>query len=120
MALNIEIYRRRRCIFTFTITDVNDDLVTLQAGDVVRVKIGRAGATPVLDLESTGPTANGSTVTFANPSTVTLDADDVTLLAPGIWDMEGALYQSAQGETLHAIEGTLTVYDTMLGDISGV
>lgn len=119
MATELIGYVRRRMIFEVTITDVDGNIVPLVAGDVVRVKIGHPPAVPILDLESTGPTANGSTVTFSNPATVVIDADDMATLDVGNWTIEAALYQAAQGETLHAVDGTLTVLATMAGDISG-
>src|SRR5688572_25675349 len=95
MALSIEARRRRRCVFDGRITEVDGTtLIVLVAGDVVRLKVGRPGEAPLLDLDSLGTTANGSGCSFANPSRITIDANDLDF-RPGIYTMELALYRQS-------------------------
>jgi len=116
MALTIEAHRNRRCIFEATVRNADDDVWVLGVGDYLRCKVGRPGATPVLDLSSLAASANGSTMSPTNPTTITLDKDDVVLLHAGTWTIEVSVFQ-AGSELQHAVSGMLVVLDTQTGSI---
>lgn len=84
----------------------------------MRVKIGRHNEIPELDLHSQAPTANGSSVTITNPTTLVLDQDDLDFAA-GIYDIEIILMDDATGSLVtHLASGILAVDDTQLGDVA--
>jgi len=117
MGLSFTHYRNRTARFLITVTDADGDNVVLASGDVVRVKIGRGNATPLLDLDSAAATANGSSLTAANPSTLLLVAEDSDL-TPGIYDIEVAIVDASDGSgrIKHAESGTFIIHDTPGGD----
>lgn len=104
--------------FTITITDANGNAVPFQAGDVIRVKVGRDGRAPVLDLSSLAATANGSTVAAANPSEVKLRAADLAggVIKPGVYTFEAFLVDANDAEQPKAaIDGTFHLFSTQAG-----
>ena len=110
----------RVCEKTYTITDADSNNVTIGAGDVVRVKIGRAGSTPILDLDSAAASANGSTVAAANPCNVYIAATDLnrTLFTPGVYDLEvGVVDDSDNDKFKFAGHHVFVLTDTQLGDV---
>ena len=116
MSILITAYRKRTCSFTVTVNDANGDVVVF-SGDVMRIKIGRKGSTPILDLDSVAASANGSTVSAANPTTVRLDQDDLDI-TPGILDFEGGIVDDQDSDAFkHAEDGVIAIHETMTGDI---
>jgi hypothetical protein len=63
------------------ILDANEDPITPDAADLVRVRIGREGQADVLSVTSGTPTANGSRVTTGATNVMRLDAQDLTFPA---------------------------------------
>lgn len=117
MGLNITAYRNRTSIRTITITDADGDNVVIAETDVVRVKIGRGGEVPLLDLDGVETTSNGSGCTNANPTTLTLDNDDMTMVA-GIYDIEVMVVDDSDRDSPKQAEnGVFTVLETQLGDV---
>ena len=58
--------------------DVNGDPITPDTNDVIHCKILHLGETPVLEVDSTGNTLNGSSFTKGAPENVLrLDAQDL-------------------------------------------
>lgn len=122
MALELpKVYMRRGCVFTVTIRDADDAIVPLDVNDVVRVKVGKPGSAPILDFDSLAPSAGGSTVTFANPTTVTINGNDLVAptIVPGDWDIEVGIFDNSQGLMLHADSGPFSLFESQLGDIAG-
>ena len=110
-------YQSRSCTFTITVNDADGVAVVFVTGDVMRVKIGRNGDTPVLDFDSVAAGAGGSTVSSANPTTLVLDQDDMDI-APGVYDIEVSIVDdSDQDRIKHAEKGVLVVHQTQAGDI---
>lgn len=100
--------------------------VQLEAGDVVRIKVGANGETPVLDLSSLGPTDNHSAVTFTpggNVVMLTLAQKDVADLGVGAWDVEIAVVDESETQPpdaiKHAESGSLFVHPVPGGEIGG-
>lgn len=114
-------YRNRVADYSGTVLDQNGLAVNWAASDKCRVKIGRDGAasTPVLDLVSGTPTANGSLayVTLAsNAYSFRIEAADMTLLTPGLFTVEVIFVDNSDGDRMKVIDvGTLHVLETMVG-----
>lgn len=84
------------------------------AGDTFRVKIGRLGMTPVMDIASSGLAA--STLTPANPSTLALAGADLDLIEPGIYEIEAGIVDVSDSSRFkHADTGVFVLHDTPLG-----
>ena len=98
--------------------------MTLAATDIVRVKVGQAGDTPLLDIDSVGPTANGSVVTIdtLSPASVTLRlAQGDTASLNGLYDIEVNVVDDSETDPDNAIKaaeyGALSVLYSQAGDI---
>ena len=116
--LQIVADRLRQTEFEIGIGEADCDDVTLAANDNVRVKIGRTGDTPILDIQSAAPTAGGSSCTVANPTVLTLSAADMIFPA-GIYDIEVAIVDVSQGSAIKKAErGILVVRDSMGGAVT--
>src|SRR4030067_431111 len=85
MALNLTVYRNRKCTRTLTITESDGSNAVVESNDDVLLRIGR-GSTITLTVGKTA-TANGSSTTATNPSTLTLAAGDVSMKA-GLYDLD--------------------------------
>jgi hypothetical protein len=89
--------------------------MSLDASNVVRVKIGRDDMVPLLDVDSVSATANGSTVSNVNPVLLILDQDDMTMNA-AVYDIEVIVLDSAAGEVVTSMShGVFVVHNTQLG-----
>lgn len=114
----VSTYRRRTSAHQITITDGGGNNVVIRAGDAIRVKIGKTGRTPILDLTSDSNTPNGSSVSLANPSTLRLDQDDMTFEA-GVYSIEVAVVDSNDSNVIkHAETGSFVLIDTPLGGVT--
>lgn len=114
--MEIVLYRRRTSDVTVTVYSPSSEVVVFTPTDVFRLKIGRSGEAPILDLDSDAPSANASTVQDANPSNVRITADDLALLSPGTYDMEAAIYEGDDGRLRAATPGVMHIVETMLGE----
>lgn len=96
MGIHITAYQRATTKESITLKDAAGDAVELNASDKVRVKIGRAGEAPKLDITSGTDLGGGSSVTAENPATLTLDEDDLGIdtIKPGIYDIEVGIIDS--------------------------
>lgn len=117
MSTFILVEKSRGVRHEITMLDKDGDEIEVGALDTVRVKIGRRGSTPILDLDSAAASANGSTVSRANPTVVVLTPADTALLSPGVYDVETALYAAADGAIKHADHGVLSCAGVMAGDV---
>lgn len=109
----------RDCTFTVTIYETSGDEYTYASGDVIRVKIGRSGQTPILDLSSKAATANGSNITQDNPCTVVLRAADTELLPVMVLELEVVVVDdSDKDKVLHADDHIINVLDRQGGEVS--
>lgn len=86
----------------YTLDLFEDDGTTesiLQAEDEVRVKIGRGGDTPDLDLSSFEELAGGSTIAFtagSNDAIIKLRQADVRSIEPGAYDCQILVVDNSQ------------------------
>lgn len=117
MALDVIAHRGRRNVFQATLYDADGDAIVVDSGDIVRLKIGRPGETPVLDLADTAASANGSSISHGNPTEVVLAPADASLFNPGIWDMDWILDDAqSSGQLLTADVGRLILHDAQTGN----
>jgi hypothetical protein len=118
-SISFELHRGRKVTHTFTMKDSAGANVVVAADDVVRLKIGRLGSTPILDLGSDGASANGSTVETDNPFEVVFAAADVTLLKAGVYSVEILVVDNSESgdPPKHAEWGVCTVHETMSGEV---
>lgn len=111
-------YKNRALVKTLTLKDKDGDAITLGSGDVIRVKIGHAGSTPLLDLNSTTATSGGSSLTFANPTTMFLHQTDMNSLSPGRYDIEVSLVDHSQSDAIKMAEkGVFHLENTQTGSV---
>lgn len=118
-------YKSRTCDYTITLTESDGSTaVNVAAGDVVRVKIGRVGSTPSLDIDSVGATASGSLVTVSvgsNICTLRIAQGDVANMTPGAYDCEVALVDDSETGPADAIKsaesGVFFLHGTQGGDV---
>lgn len=118
----IHAYQGRTRDYTVTISFSSG---TLAADDVVRVKIGTRGSSPVLEIGSDEDSANGSSVTFSTGSTsctVRIAQGDTEDLTGNIaYDMEIDVVDGAETSPADAIKfvesGVLFLHKTMGGEV---
>jgi len=116
--LCIEAYRRRDSQYQIKLLDVEGEPITIHPTNVIRLKIGKDGAVPHLDIVSTEATANGSSVTGANPMTLKLDKDDLRMTA-GVYDIEIIVLDSGSAEIVTEMKkGVFMLFETQLGDLA--
>ncbi len=125
MSFELKCHANRTQDFTIALFENDGSTALVLAGtDVVRVKVGRAGDTPELDLDSVAATANGSLITIdtLNPASVTLrlGQGDTTGLK-GIYDVEVLVVddsETAPADAIKAAEyGSLSVIVSQAGDV---
>lgn len=117
---NLILYKRRRVTFPVTLNDVNGSPLIITGGDNIRLKIGKEGHVPALDVDFRNPSANGSSLTLANPTTVTLAADDIgDNFRPGVYTVEFLHIDDAGNDepTLADVQFAV-VHETQLGSVS--
>lgn len=114
-------HKGRKLVRDLTIKDADGESISPGANDVLRVKIGRRGAAPILDLDSAAPSANGSTITknvSGAKNRLEIDQDDMNLLEPGIYTLEFGLVDNADAQALkHVDHQVFAVQGTMTGDV---
>jgi len=128
MSFEVKAYANRTVDFTVTLKTNSEGYLQLQAGDVVRVKVGRAG-TVELDLDSVAATMNGSVVTVDEVGDGSATHASVTVrLAQGDLDGMSGLYsvevlvvddsEVSPADAIKACEyGCLGVLPSMNGDV---
>lgn len=118
MTISITHYSGRTCAYDITLTDANGDDIVLSGGDKIRAKIWREDDTPLLDLVSGTPTANGSSVSATNPTRLNLHQDDVQF-TPGIYSIEVAIVDASESSAIkHADTGVFVLHKTPGGNVS--
>ena len=111
--------------FQFTLRDDNNEGVAIEAGDVVRFKLGRGdNSVPDLDLRSGGATANGSTITVDQTTapakaTVRIAQDDVADLVPGTYRGELLLVDDSETAPVDAIKHAALGVVYVIGGLGG-
>ena len=108
--------RLRFNLFSVTIGEADGDDATVSPTDVVRIKIGRLGDAPLLEVESDAATANGSQCTAANPTVVSIEGPDLTFKA-GFYEVEASIWDENEGRMKKVERGVFELRDSMGGDI---
>lgn len=115
----INLWRSRDCDFTVSIYLSGDNLYAYATGDVIRIKIGREGSQPLLELSSKAPTTNESSVSRANPTTVSLRAADVDTLKRGFYELEVSVVDDSDNDKIkHVQSHVVLVQDVQAGEVS--
>lgn len=113
---HIFLRKNRWSRYTITILQSDGTNYVYEANDVIRVKIGREGSTPLLDLSSKAASANGSTVAAANPCAVSIYPDDIALLDAGVYEMEAIVVDDTDDQPKHVNSFPVVVIDTQTGN----
>jgi len=109
--------RNRKCVFEVPIGEADLDDALIASDDNVRVKIGRNGQAPLLEIQSASATDNGSICTAANPTIVTIAAGDMTFAA-GIYDMEVLIIDKSEANAPKKAEtGVFVLRESFGGDV---
>jgi hypothetical protein len=121
MAIFIVAYQQRTSRESITFKDASGGTATLAANDKVRIKIGRSGQTPLLDVVSGSNLSGGSYVTKANPAILELVGGDLapSIIQPGSYDIEACVVDSADSSRIKLAEqGVFTLIGTQGGGTS--
>lgn len=117
MAIHITAYQSRDTTERITLRDANGASITLLEADRIRLKIGRAGKTPLLDMLG-GTNLNDASLTNVNPTTLKLSAASLApaIIKPGVYDIEVSVIDTADSNRLkHAESGVFALIGTQLG-----
>lgn len=118
MSFLITARNRRDPIWDFTVFESNGTTeVSLATDDVVRVKIGTLGETPLLDLSSIGDEVTFTAAT--GDCVLELSRSQVASLGAGAWDVEVCVFDESEDKLRHAESGVLFVFESMLGEVGG-
>jgi hypothetical protein len=99
------------------IGESDGDDASIASNDNVRIKIGREGQTPLLEVESDAATANGSRCTAANPTVLSLAAADLAFQA-GLYDIEALVVDTSDSDRpKKAEQGIFHLRETLAGDV---
>ena len=94
---------------TITMTDANGNL-SVESGDELWLKIGQPGRT-LLSIRSSTATANGSSLSHANPTTLRLDGKDLDSIATGTYDVELTVVDDSDADDpVHIQDGAITIH----------
>lgn len=80
-----------------TIRDADGNEIVPTASDIIRVRIGREGETPKLEVDSNTPTVNGTTFTKGEPNRLRLDAQDLDF-EPGVYSLTIDFYDNSDSD----------------------
>ena len=114
--LQVEADRLRKSVHVITIGEADGDDVVVAANDIVRIKIGRLGKAPILEIASDVATAEGSICTAANPTELTLMGADLSFQT-GIYDIDATIYDTSEGKAKKVENGVFILRESMLGDL---
>lgn len=116
MGVFITAYQSRNTDEQITILDHTGANADVTSSDKVRIKVGRAGSAPILDVVSGTPLSGGTQVNAANPCTLKLYKADLASITPGIYDCEvGVVDASDSSRFKHAESGVFQLIGTQLG-----
>ncbi len=115
--LQIEADRLRKSVHVITIGEADGDDVVVAGNDIVRIKIGRLGKAPILEIASDVATAEGSICTAANPTELTLMGADLSFQT-GIYDIDATIYDTSVGKAKKVENGVFILRESMLGDLA--
>mgnify|MGYP001600201667 CR=1 FL=1 len=96
--------------------EADGDDVVVANNDIVRIKIGRLGKSPILEIASDDPTDEGSTCTAANPTELTLMGADLPFQA-GIYDIDATIFDTSEAKAKKVENGVFILRESMLGDL---
>lgn len=113
MSFHVVLQHRRTTRRVLSLLDQCQDLVVLDAGDRIEIRVGRGADQPAtLEISSQGPTPKGSSCSQANPCTVVFSEDDVSDLTPGDYNVDVVVIDSSDNDReLPVATGVATVVE---------
>jgi hypothetical protein len=122
MSIHITAYQNRDTTESLTFRDADGAFITLAAGDKVRIKVGKSGKTPLLDIFGGVAMDGGTLVTNTNPATLKLFASDLASerIKPGAYDIEAIVVDSADSNRPKHAESGLFVLVGSQGGNTGI
>lgn len=120
MAILVTFFKNRTSDELISVYDSGGELIDLSHdNDKFRIKIGRPGDIPLLEISSDSPTDGGSSITDVNPATLRLSQNDSKNLPAGVLELEVAIVDSLDsGLIKHVESGVCTIVETMLGAVN--
>jgi hypothetical protein len=116
--LLLTVFNGRDSTIDITVRYQDGAVVVPEAGDYVRIKIGKEQNVPILDFVGGTPTANGSSFPAnTNPFTLILKRADISLLNRGIWNLEVSFWENEAAHFYWAQEFILEVRGNQTGAV---
>ena len=112
MALYLTADRGRFNEWEITIGDAAGGNAVIAANDIVYAKIGRTGDELLFEVGSDADTANGSSITAENPTTLGIAEDDIDFPS-GIYDIEVCIMDTSEQRMKKAERGVFVLRDSM-------
>lgn len=119
MSIFITAYQNRDTRESIAFTAVDGSQPALGGSDKVRIKIGRAGHSPLIDLVSGSPLSGGTSVTAANPAILEFAPSDLASIKAGVYDIEAMVVDHADSDRAKMAEaGVFSLIGTQGGGIT--
>ncbi len=117
--LFVTAFKNRTSRERITILNADGTAAAFAINDKVRVKIGKSGQTPILDIVSGTNLAGGSYVTKANPCILELVQGDLSTIPPGIYDVEACVVDSVDHSRIKCAEqGIFVLHNSQAGGVT--
>lgn len=116
MALYLTADRDRYNEWSIIIGDTAGGDAVIAANDIVYARIGRTGDELLFQVGSDADTAEGSSITSANPTTLKIAAEDIEFKA-GIYDIEICIMDTSEGKMKKAERGVFVLRDSMGSEV---
>jgi predicted RNA methylase len=113
--LHIQAFRFRDVRYEVTMLDADGDVISIDSTNVLKMKIGKKGLTPHLELSSVSSSARGSQIVLGNPFGIILTSADLQFAA-GIYDVEILVLDNATSAIITSLKhGVFALHETMRG-----
>jgi len=119
VGLELTASKNRTSQYELSLLDAEGDEFVFESSNVLRVLIGKGGATPDLDINSNTTTTLGSYITLANPAVLVIMKDDLAI-APGVYDLEVLVLDDATGENTSLIKKGIFVLRNTMGGTAAI
>lgn len=120
---HLTVYQGRTKDFSVSLKQVNGSAFGLAVDDVVRLKVGRTGDEPLIDISSIAPTANGSSLAFTTGDSIVairFGGSDLAAIPGGSYDIEVGVVDNSETSPADAFKlaaiGVLSVIQTLGGE----
>jgi hypothetical protein len=111
----VSFYKRRTGRALISVVDSSGNKIRIFDTNHIRVKIGRSGLRPILDLNDEVATSNGSYVTNENPILLHIDSADLVFPA-GIYDIQVSVLDNLDAENMSFLSrGRFILHNSVSG-----